>query len=174
MFRNDKNRDKSSEKYKIIYKSCLTLKEKEINKDKNNGKEYSFYNKRLTENEYLKEEKNNKNHTINTKNEDINNDKEEKKSYKKFRRRQIKSDVNNQNNDDINNKNTNVNRIYNSSRFRKNKFFRKLFLDKPEKEVDKIIKNENNINNNIKLNEIPEYEDLIEISPLGDIGSSLL
>ena len=174
LFRNDKNRDKSSEKYKIIYKSCLTLKEKEINKDKNNGKEYSFYNKRLTENEYLKEENNNQNYTINSKNEDINNDKEEKKSYKKFRRRQIKSDVNKQDNDDINNKNTNVNRIYNSSRFRKNKFFRKLFLDKPEKEVDKMIKNENNINNNIKLNEIPEYEDLIQISPLGDIGSSLL
>ena len=55
---------------------------------------------------------------------------------------------------------------YRSSRFKQNKFYRKLLLGKDQQNMN------NNINN--ELSKIPEYDNPIPISPLGDIGSSLI
>ena len=182
---NNKNRNLSNEKYKIIYNSRLTMNEKEkekgnLKENKNDINENSFYYKKNIRNKFFKKEGFNKNNTLNIKTEDNNGNKLEKKIYRKFRKNANKNDEindvenNNFNNLNINNENLNEVKIYNSSRLKQNKFHKKFFLNKSHQE------NMNNnlnkkFNNNIPLNDIPEYDDdSMPISPLGDIGSTMI
>ena len=132
-------------------------------------------------NKFFKKEGFNKNNTLNIKTENNDENKFEKKFYRKFRKKENKNkkkeeDNNNINNHNNNNKNLNDTKIYNSSRLKQNKFHKKLFLDKSQQENINMNNNLNKkINNNIPLNDTPEYDDnSIPISPLGDIGSSLI
>ena len=174
---NNKNRDLSNEKYKLVYNSRLTMNEKEkefLKENKNEINDNSFYQKKNIRNIFFKKEGFNKNNTLNAKTEDNNENILEKKLYRKFRRKENKNEEIEEDNNNLNNKHLNDIKIYNSSRLKQNKFHKKLFLDKSQQE--NINNNLNKkINNNTPLNDIPEYDDnSISISPLGDIGSSII
>ena len=166
--RKDKTRDISTERYKLIYNSHLTINEEEkIKENKNDKKETVFYKKNIR-NKFFKEEKN-KNNTLNIKREDRDSAKNnlEKKFYRKFWKKENKMEEKNINNNNIKIilKNSNETKVYNSARLKLNKFHKKLFLDKSQQ----------NTKNNIILNDVPEYVDnSLPISSLGDLGSSLI
>ena len=168
--KNEKNRDISNEKYKIIYNGHLTLNENDrIDEDINEGRETTFYHKKNIRNKFFKEEGQNKiNNVFKTQIKDNSNEKEkneiksEKKGFTKFRKNEFKNKVINeeQNSNIVNN---NVQK-YRSSRFKQNKFYKKLLLNKDQQSID----------NNKPINNISEYDNTIPISPLGDIGSSII
>jgi len=168
-FKKDKNRDISNEKYKLIYNRHLTINDNnKIDEDQNEGRETSFYNKKNLRKKFFKESRNKINNTINAEindnnsltQKDNNEKKSEKKFYRKYRGKEIKGE---DNNEDKNDNNNNIQK-YRSSRFKQNKFYKKLFLNKDQP----------NINNNLPLDNIPEYDHSIPISPFGDIGSSII
>ena len=167
----DKTRDISNERYKLIYniRSTINEKEKEKNENKIDKRESAFHKKNIR-NKFFNEENKNKNNTLNIKTEDNTTNKtvEKKFFYRKFwHKENNKPEEKSQNNNNvrISLKNTNETKIYNSSRLKSNKFHKKLFSDRHQQ----------NDNNNAILNDIPEYIDnSIPISPLGDIGSSLI
>ena len=165
-FQKEKKEDNSKEKYKLIYNSHLISDEKEkITEDKNEGRESTFYHKKNLRNKFFKKE--NKilnNNTINIQSNDNNLDNNKpsgKTMYRRFRKKEIKEEENNNEENNTNIINNNIQK-YRSSRFKQNKFYRKLLLNKEQ----------NEINNNKELNNIPEND--ILISPLGDLGSSLI
>ena len=164
----EKSRDISNERYKLIYNSHSIINEKEkMNENRNDKRESIFYKKNIR-NKFFKEEKI-KNNTLNIKTEDNDTTQNniENKYYRKFWKKEnkIEEKKTNSKNNKITIKNSNETKVYNSSRLKQNKFHKKLFLEKSEQ----------NNNNNIILNDIPEYVDnSIPISELGDIGSSLI
>ena len=166
-FKKDKNRDISNEKYKLIYNRHLTINDNnKIDEDQNEGRETSFYNKKNLRKKFFKESRNKINNTINAESKEnnltqkeSNEKKSEKKFYRKYRGKEIKGEDNNEDKND----NNNIQK-YRSSRFKQNKFYKKLFLNKEQ----------SNTNNNLPLDNIPEYENSIPISPFGDIGSSII
>ena len=172
-FKKDKNRDISDEKYKLIYNRHLTINDNnKIDEDENEGRETTFYNKKNLRKKFFKESKSKFNNTINAEIPDnnLNQKNNEKKSEKKFYRKYIgKEKKVEEYNEDKNNNITNNNiQKYRSSRFKQNKFYKKLFLNKDQSNT------KNNNNNNIPLDNIPELDNSIPISPFGDIGSSII
>ena len=88
--------------------------------------------------------------------------------------RELKEQTENKEEDDINNSNNilnNMNNIqkYRSTRFKQNKFFKKLLLDR-----NKPIINNNIKNDNIKLSDISNTDNFMPISPLSDLSSSII
>ena len=183
----EKSRGISNENYKVIYKSHLTINEKDkIDEDKNEGRETAFLNKKNKRNKFFKEgNRNNINNTITFQikddfnKKDNNDEKPDKKIYRKFRRKEYKevaeNKEENKNNNNINDNSnkilSNINNIskYRSSRFKQNKFFKKLLLEKNKPIINKDIKEDN-----IELNNISNSDNFMPISPLSDISSSLI
>ena len=180
----EKNRSISNEKYKVVYKSQLTINEKDkIDEEKNEGRETAFYNKKHIRNKFLKDgDRNSINNTITFQikedlNQKNNNEKKpDKKFYRKFRMRELKEPAeNNEEEDDFNNNSNNIlnnmNNIqkYRSTRFKQNKFFKKLLLDRNKPIINNDIKNDN-----IKLSDISNTDNFMPISPLSDLSSSII
>jgi len=135
-----------NKKIDSIYNKLIINGKNESKNEINNVETIFYFNKNLKKNMF-------KHNTIDIKREE--NENKDKKFYSKFKRRERQQkEIYPEKNDE--------NKVYNSSRFKQNKFYKALFLNRE--------KDNNEIRN--KISETEKNE--ISISPYGDIGSSII